>query len=220
MKYYKVAGICTVLHEDWRQFFQAWNGLEVSNNKAWFQLLPFALIWSVWLFRNNVVFNGHQMDWMQLVFLIKVRLAKWIKAKFGRVSCSSENLIADISVVDNFVPFCGRPASTPRYDSGKTLLSFSNSVGVNAPALVELEAICVGVRMFCASIWSNNFRLIVESDCKIVVDWILGMTESPVIALETVREVTDASRVRNLLIRLIPRCINVEADLLAEEGIR
>ncbi|KAK8670098.1 hypothetical protein V6N13_104859 [Hibiscus sabdariffa] len=45
----------------------------------------------------------------------------------------------------------GGIGSLLRDESGSTLLSFSKCVGVNAPALVELEVILVGIHKFIAS---------------------------------------------------------------------
>ncbi|KAK8995405.1 hypothetical protein V6N11_069839 [Hibiscus sabdariffa] len=64
-------------------------------------------------------------------------------------------------------------------ESGSTLLSFFECVGVSAPSLVELDTILVGIRMFIASYWSSKFRLIMELDRKIVVDWLLGRATPP-----------------------------------------
>ncbi|KAK8495629.1 hypothetical protein V6N13_092866 [Hibiscus sabdariffa] len=85
--------------------------------------------------------------------------------------------------------------------------------------MVELEAILVGIHRFFCLIWANKFRLIVESDCKTVVDCILGQVNPLANALAMVREVAEVFKARNIMLRLIPIVCNVEVDLLAKKGI-
>ncbi|GMJ04524.1 hypothetical protein like AT2G04420 [Hibiscus trionum] len=106
-----------------------------------------------------------------------------------------------------------------RNEFGDTLLSFSKPVGNLPPALVELEALRVGIFAFLDSCWAGKYRLVVESDCKNVVDWVLGMTLPPPAFLIIVKEVASIINTRSMVLRLIPRSLNIEADLMAKQGI-
>ncbi|XP_039010889.1 uncharacterized protein LOC120139838 [Hibiscus syriacus] len=54
--------------------------------------------------------------------------------------------------------------------NGSTLTSFSESVKFGPPPLAELKAIRKATEIFFFSVWSNKGRLILETDCKTVVD--------------------------------------------------
>ncbi|KAK8484510.1 hypothetical protein V6N11_021493 [Hibiscus sabdariffa] len=87
------------------------------------------------------------------------------------------------------------------------------------PALVEFKAIKVGMSKFFNSAWSESHRLIVESDCKTVVDWINGMVDPPSSIGKEVNDVAVIILVKGISLSLIPRCCNVVADSLAKSGI-
>ncbi|XVE78510.1 hypothetical protein DITRI_Ditri13aG0150900 [Diplodiscus trichospermus] len=55
-----------------------------SCDKAW-KLVLFAIIWTVWMTRNDLVFNNRQADLEQTIDLSKLRLAHWVKAKWPQI---------------------------------------------------------------------------------------------------------------------------------------
>ena len=52
----------------------------------------YAIIWSIWLLRNNMVFNGKVFDFKQTIDTIKFCIASWFKAKWP--DCS--NTLMDV----------------------------------------------------------------------------------------------------------------------------
>ncbi|XWS42557.1 hypothetical protein CRYUN_Cryun16bG0024600 [Craigia yunnanensis] len=42
----------------------------------------FATIWSIWLMRNDIIFNGKVSNFRQIIDIIKFRTASWFKAKW------------------------------------------------------------------------------------------------------------------------------------------
>lgn len=50
-----------------------------KHNEAW-NLLWYAIIWTVWLHRNEVIFSNGSIDWDKMVDLIKFRVWSWQKA--------------------------------------------------------------------------------------------------------------------------------------------
>ncbi|KAL4303663.1 hypothetical protein GQ457_10G009830 [Hibiscus cannabinus] len=106
-----------------------------------------------------------------------------------------------------------------RDDSGMILMEFSEASSLSLPALVELEAINFGISYLLTTSWSLTHRLIVESDCKMVVDWINGMIEHPITVANKVIETAKLMFAKGMCLTLIPRCCNVLADTLAKQGI-
>ncbi|KAK8612501.1 hypothetical protein V6N13_092614 [Hibiscus sabdariffa] len=98
-------------------------------------------------------------------------------------------------------------------------MEFSEASSLSLLALVELEAINFGISNFLTTSWSLTHRLIVESDCKMVVDWINGMVEPPTIVANEVIETLKLMFAKGMCLKLIPRCCNVLANTLAKQGI-
>ncbi|KAK9018322.1 hypothetical protein V6N11_001298 [Hibiscus sabdariffa] len=67
------------------------------KESIWY-IIPFAILWSIWILRNEIVFKNGKVDEIQLSFLAKFRLASWFKAKFPKASVSLDNLLLDPSI--------------------------------------------------------------------------------------------------------------------------
>ncbi|KAE8659885.1 Beta-galactosidase 5 isoform 1 [Hibiscus syriacus] len=106
-----------------------------------------------------------------------------------------------------------------RGSNSSILASFSESVGPDPPPLAELKGIKKGIEIFLSSVWAHKGRLIVESDCKSAVDWILSPITAPSLFSSLVKEIVSLILARAFIVRLIPRGCNWEADKLAKEGI-
>ncbi|KAK8976599.1 hypothetical protein V6N11_057199 [Hibiscus sabdariffa] len=63
-------------------------------------MLPFAIIWSMWRFRNEVVLNNKVIDLIQICFVIKSRLGWWIKAKLPSLLLSIDEFFTDPALVE------------------------------------------------------------------------------------------------------------------------
>ncbi|KAE8693418.1 Polycomb group protein FERTILIZATION-INDEPENDENT ENDOSPERM [Hibiscus syriacus] len=100
-----------------------------------------------------------------------------------------------------------------------TLISFSENVGPSHPYLAELKAIKRDIDIFVSLEWLLKGRLIIESDCKLVVDWIKDQALVPVFLSNFVKEIVSIVSFRNFIVRWIPRSCNCEAGKLAKEGI-
>ena len=62
--------------------FEWWQGWRFKGvKKIFWELIPPAILWSIWRVRNDVLFEGKQVDWVALLDLIKWRIAFWAKTK-------------------------------------------------------------------------------------------------------------------------------------------
>ncbi|KAK8511783.1 hypothetical protein V6N12_000824 [Hibiscus sabdariffa] len=94
-------GLSSVWPKNPKLFMEAWRDLCSSSFSMVWSFIPFAVIWTLWLFRNEIVFNSKCLDWLQLVFCSKFRLGSWVKAKFGECSLSLDCIVNNPFVVTN-----------------------------------------------------------------------------------------------------------------------
>ncbi|KAE8663132.1 putative AP2/ERF domain-containing transcription factor [Hibiscus syriacus] len=100
-----------------------------------------------------------------------------------------------------------------------SLASFSSAIGSGLPILTELKAIKEGLGFFYSSNWAKKGRLIIESDCKCAVDWILKLQPAPSFFSDLVEDIEALITAKGVVLRWIPRSYNLEADRLAKQGI-
>ncbi|KAL4301914.1 hypothetical protein GQ457_10G019110 [Hibiscus cannabinus] len=106
-----------------------------------------------------------------------------------------------------------------RDDNGRTLFQFSEPCGSGPPALIELQAVKLGMDLFLRSEWSSKLRLVLESDCKLVTDWLLRVYVHPFCFVCMVEDMVHTISSRGILVHWVPRCCNSAADSLAKVGI-
>ncbi|KAK8495688.1 hypothetical protein V6N12_005594 [Hibiscus sabdariffa] len=124
--------------------------------------------------------------------------------------------------VDGAVASVGRAGGVGgllRNSDRKCLLSFSRYVGQVPPLLAEILAIKIGLELFFNSAWRNVDRIIVESDNKVVVEWILNPVICTGIFSPLVKEIVSLVGSNPISFRHISRGCNIDADRLAKRGI-
>ncbi|KAE8724220.1 hypothetical protein F3Y22_tig00010533pilonHSYRG00011 [Hibiscus syriacus] len=183
------------------------------------QLIPGAVLWSIWKIRNEIIFEKFKLDRFTLFFTVRFRLTKWFLAKFSNFSTHVDCLIGDPSLADDISVFkelntpkvCWTPPPIDFYKmnvdgavsrTGMSaviggimrdwnryeIISFSQNVGLNHISLAELKTIKKGIEIFVASVWVSKGRLIVESDSKQAVDWILDQATVPTFLSQFVKD--------------------------------
>ena len=86
-------GLIWVAHQDPKVMILAWQQAlpDYCSTELW-RMSFFAILWSIWLLRNGVVFNGKVPDFEETMDTSKYRLASWFKARWP----SSPYSISDI----------------------------------------------------------------------------------------------------------------------------
>ncbi|GMP68486.1 hypothetical protein CsSME_00028098 [Camellia sinensis var. sinensis] len=57
-----------------------WYGQKYKNlDKLIWEVIPLAVVWSLWVARNNMVFNSIVPVWGNIVDSIKIKVATWVK---------------------------------------------------------------------------------------------------------------------------------------------
>ena len=184
-----------VIHNNPEVALMAWQCALPRNrcSKAW-KMAFFAIVWSIWLMRNDIVFNNKGFDLRQMVDNIKFRIASWFKAKWPRSNESISELIRypnlisvplrvkAVKVVTIWIP---PPSGCMKFKPGlagiggvlrDNLLAvkmvYSKSVGLEDSNVTELLAVREAMRLFISSCWAPSHKLIIESDSNNVVKWI------------------------------------------------
>lgn len=60
-------------------------GSKAKCSKLWLMCFFFAILWSMWLMCNDVIFNAGIADFDKLIELIKWRVAIWSKARWPKI---------------------------------------------------------------------------------------------------------------------------------------
>ncbi|KAK8478649.1 hypothetical protein V6N11_031136 [Hibiscus sabdariffa] len=232
-------------------FLLAWHDANISrsSDSIW-HFFPFAILWSIWLFRNDIIFANGRLDVVQIFYLIRTQVAVWYKAKFSDCSCTVDELISNPSVADSLsyslskvrknlrweAPPCGflklnidgvmegnggkgGIRGLLRNNLGICLEKFSLPIGPGPLILAELEAILHGLKFFFSSRWCEKFRLVLECDCLTAIDWFSNASPCPQAFDLLVKSCRDLIYTNSVVLRHIPRYINLEADSLAKKGI-
>ncbi|GMI64817.1 hypothetical protein HRI_000151000 [Hibiscus trionum] len=126
-----------------------------------------------------------------------------------------------LNVDGAFCPTSGRGGigGILRDSKGISLMEFAESCEGGSPALTELAAAKEGVARFLNSQWADQHKLILETDCKTVFDWISGYSTPMVSAVREIGALRDQIHSAGLILKLIQRGQNMRADTLAKKGI-
>ncbi|KAK9003028.1 hypothetical protein V6N11_060599 [Hibiscus sabdariffa] len=87
------------------------------------------------------------------------------------------------------------------------------------PILAELLALKFGLSLFCSLKACEGSCLIVESDCKSALRWIVDPILCPGYFSSLIGEIISLGKLRGSIFRFVPRSGNVDADCLAKQGI-
>ncbi|KAK8510994.1 hypothetical protein V6N11_051181 [Hibiscus sabdariffa] len=104
-----------------------------------------------------------------------------------------------------------------RNNLGVCLVTFSRSIGPGPPIMSELEAILYGLKTVFSTRGFEKFRLVLECDCSVAIDWISNSSPCPSVFEPLVRQCIELIRSNSVVLRLVPRSVNSVADSLAKK---
>ncbi|CAL5431587.1 unnamed protein product [Camellia sinensis] len=84
--------------------FLWWSGFKwrTLENKIW-RAMPLAIMWYIWRFRNEVVFNGKEAVLGEICELIKLRIIFWVKAHTMGCSYTVQDFMSNPQHIRNGV---------------------------------------------------------------------------------------------------------------------
>ncbi|KAK8500668.1 hypothetical protein V6N12_055180 [Hibiscus sabdariffa] len=191
--------------------------------------------------------SGTRIGFVWLCFIIKTRVAWWVKAKFPSSLVSIAEIVADLRVVEIVlskelslvVPAVWKPPPVGwlkfnidgatrgvglgggiggilKNEFGVSLLSFSLRVGAGPPVLPEVLAIFYCIWLFVNSEFFGRCKLVVESDCKMAIDWICEPANAPSCLESWVKKIAEDCVSNRFIFHHVIQAKNMEADSLAK----
>ncbi|XVF78296.1 hypothetical protein PTKIN_Ptkin14bG0120500 [Pterospermum kingtungense] len=135
-------------------FLNEWHGLLTygSCNLIW-RLSMAAIIWSFLLICNDIVFNNKRLEVNQVIDIIKLRVAFWVKAKWSHVPDSVSEFTrcpASIKIprkIENFRPpsvWTCPPEVAVKFNVGWSFLFKPGLAGVGGILRNHLGCECIG----------------------------------------------------------------------------
>ncbi|KAK8486016.1 hypothetical protein V6N11_032994 [Hibiscus sabdariffa] len=106
-----------------------------------------------------------------------------------------------------------------RNNLGDCLDTFSLPIGPGPPIMAKLAAIYHGLMAFFSNCRFKKFRLILETNCSVAIEWILNSVPCPVAFEPLVRRCREIISSFSVVLRHVPRKINLVADFLAKEEV-
>ncbi|KAG5562957.1 hypothetical protein RHGRI_005633 [Rhododendron griersonianum] len=74
---------CQPVWNVWCEILDWWGiQWEKQKVKVIWDCIPFAVLWSLWRMRNEHTFQNKVLNWNEVVELIKLRIAFWVKSKW------------------------------------------------------------------------------------------------------------------------------------------
>ncbi|KAL4361780.1 hypothetical protein GQ457_04G007550 [Hibiscus cannabinus] len=170
--------------------------------KVWVQSTPpklqeyvwminlFSFMWSCWLFRNKIVFDGKRVNKTQLFDICTSRLTRWCNENWpdsGTAVNFEDNMNfpksgelkfnIDGAVNGSFgeAGICG----CLRNENSRCLVTFSKNVGNADPTTAEIMATLEAVSIFRKSRWVSISKLLFETDSILIVEWIMNLHTCP-----------------------------------------
>lgn len=132
MGWWGVVSCCNASITGW---MDSWAGLcpSKSRSRAW-NLVFFVVVWTIWEMRNDIVFNGKNIDQIKSLDSIKFRVVWWFK-NFGCGSTVDTTLLLlDVEgrCVDSKLVKVGRPSSWSPPVDNDLLFNVDGSVHGNS----------------------------------------------------------------------------------------
>ncbi|XP_028112697.1 uncharacterized protein LOC114310805 [Camellia sinensis] len=97
---HNVLGLQWIVPATVESLFLWWSGFKwrTLENKIW-RAMPLAIMWSIWRFRNEVVFNGQEAVLGEICELIKLRIIFWVTAHTMGCSYTVQDFMSNLQQI-------------------------------------------------------------------------------------------------------------------------
>ncbi|KAL4368483.1 hypothetical protein GQ457_05G010960 [Hibiscus cannabinus] len=235
---------------DLKSFLWWWNSqpIALACKPVW-NMVFFGIVWTIWLCRNEVIFNSKCFIEELIFELSLVRIGYWCKSKWPNEFESISDFIRQPNLFGTIRERVRRPplgswSFSPlgilkfnvdasvngsfgvvgiggiiRNYYGTTLLKFSVAIGFFDSTAVELQAILKACRLWDLSEWKHKFATIIETDCQLAVRWITNDCQCPGVFADLVEQCRHLLDALGLQLSFVHRESNVAAHVLAKQAV-
>lgn len=237
--------VCWVMPRTVCALLLEWGEVRKRIDKTVWELLPYALCWTVWLERNGVIFNDKAFCVETTRDLLLTRLVWWVKSWWSSCPYSMDQFVVGFEhismpshvktrVNQGWIPpqeevlkfnvdgsVLGSPGKSGiggilrKHDKG-VLGYFSKPTGVMWAYEAEVQAI-YNALLFCEEFGFST--VVIESDSSLAVGWVLNKQGRPWKLYQVLNHIDYLiSAVNCVGVKHILREGNVIADILANFG--
>ncbi|KAE8707901.1 hypothetical protein F3Y22_tig00110370pilonHSYRG00013 [Hibiscus syriacus] len=207
--------VSTVLPKDPMSLLWSWSVL-MDSSSIW-KFIPVVVLWSLWKARNLVVFENWNFESSTLFFICIFRLAKWFLAKFPKANIQVDLLVGD-----------------PRLADSLAVLSHKRKIDQCwFPPPPDFYKFNVDGAVRGDGLQGGTGNVLKDSNGSILISFSKAMGPGPPLLaeLKAIKEGMDLFlnsgwvlkgdliSTKDIVVRLVPRACNWEADKLAKEGI-
>ncbi|KAL4378031.1 hypothetical protein GQ457_02G027360 [Hibiscus cannabinus] len=178
-------------------------------HRQWWLVGCAAVLWTLWLARNEVIFRGKSLELVELCCLVKLRSFFWVKA--DALDCFFDEAQWWCCPLDCSFPIAGRAVrhgiewSPPlagfwkfnvdgsargkpgpagcggvlRDGDGHIIALFSGPLGILDSNVAEIRAIAAALDILVEGRWEGVSSFVIESDSAVALSWILHKERRP-----------------------------------------
>ncbi|GMJ02687.1 hypothetical protein like AT4G29090 [Hibiscus trionum] len=233
-----------------KELVQVWPSLStVTVSKPIWEMVLRAFIWTMWVTRNDIVFNEKSWSVEEIFESALLRTGHWCKIQWPEC-CSNvcdfmRNPTATVvktnpkrmplSIewkgpklgwlkynVDPAIKGVDRSAGIGgilRNQEGAKLEEFSKSIGRADPTQAEMLSILEACKMYEKSQWCGSHSLIIESNCELAIKWIKEPNSCPTAFASLAKIIADFFNRHNWSLVFNYREANDAAHELAKQGV-
>ncbi|GMI75617.1 hypothetical protein like AT5G65005 [Hibiscus trionum] len=208
-----------------------------------------ALLWSLWLARNERIFRGKRLTSDEICFLVKLRSYYWIKvgvegelmSEAAWWTCPSSQALSVAGKKERRGVFWQPPVTgvlkfnvdgaargkpgpagfggVMRDGESRIMGLFSGPLGVMDSNEAEVRAIAFALSLVVGGSWRTQC-VIIEFDSQVALSWVTRSAKRPWRLWEVFMAIDQAQQAAyELQFCYVPREANGFADVLAKEGV-
>ncbi|KAL4368431.1 hypothetical protein GQ457_05G036100 [Hibiscus cannabinus] len=205
-----------------------WDGFSVGGvlhacvlNCWWWLVGCAAVLWTLWLARNEVIFRGKSLELVELCFLVKLRSFFWVKA--DALDCFFDEAQWWCCPLDCSFPVAagaGGCGGVLRDGDGHIIALFSGPLGILDSNVAEIRAIAAALDILVEGKWEGLSSFVIESDSAVALSWILHKERRPWRLDRWFRDIDGACLMLPCVcFNHVLREANALADVLAKGGV-
>ncbi|MBA0798685.1 hypothetical protein Gohar_009251 [Gossypium harknessii] len=220
-KFFKWWEVEWKLVEGFAEFYSLCYNMKLSRVRRSLWLLSISTTCSsVWIARNEIIFERNVMIMVALIFQSKMRAILWIRVVYDELMCPPPQGCLKFNVcgiANEEVASCG---GVPRDIEGVARALFSSPIAANDADSTKTGAVFIALDLFLSMGWKTNGSFIVEIGSKMVYNLCLNKDMRPSLLQTTFSDIErKIEQVGSVVFSMADQKGNEMASTLAVVGI-